>query len=191
MCKLFSNSSANEDIKLDFSSWGHPGAWALANQKEGKVQSRFDPKCRYLRPGWVICMKRALCYHHGRESNSAQREGRTQEILVTQVTTENLRRLFNVSPSEVWLRNELDGTVLFPEELRCVFCADGHFFYFCFDYWESFISSHTQISVSTTGSVGHLSLVRLSQQQSHLTWWKDPRQSAMKGIRTQERSHPC
>ena len=60
-------------------------------------------------------MKRALCYHHGRESNSA-REGRTQEILVTQVTTENLRRVFNVSLSEVWLQDELDGTVFFPED---------------------------------------------------------------------------
>ena len=39
-----------------------------------------------------------------------RRNGRRNELLFSQVNTENLRRMFQVDVSEVWLRNELTSS---------------------------------------------------------------------------------
>ena len=45
-----------------------------------------------------------------------RRNGRRNELLFSQVNTENLRRMFQVDVSEVWLRNEVTDDTFFPDE---------------------------------------------------------------------------
>ena len=44
-----------------------------------------------------------------------ERDGRRQDVNAEQLTTENLRRMFQVNPLEVWLRDIQDDTAFFPE----------------------------------------------------------------------------
>ena len=44
-----------------------------------------------------------------------RRNGRRHELLASQVTTENLRRMFQVDVSEVWLRDNVTDDAFFPE----------------------------------------------------------------------------
>ena len=44
-----------------------------------------------------------------------ERHGRFQDISLEQITVENLRRMFQVNPQEVWLRDSIEDTAFFPE----------------------------------------------------------------------------
>lgn len=48
-----------------------------------------------------------------------RRNGRRHELPTSQVTTENLRRMFQVDVSEVWLRNDVTDAALFPGPDGC------------------------------------------------------------------------
>lgn len=45
-----------------------------------------------------------------------KREDRRAEMLISQVTTVNLRRVFQVDPATVWLQDDVDDTAYFPSE---------------------------------------------------------------------------
>uniref|UniRef100_A0A1X7TJK2 Uncharacterized protein n=1 Tax=Amphimedon queenslandica TaxID=400682 RepID=A0A1X7TJK2_AMPQE len=45
-----------------------------------------------------------------------KRNGRSSELNVSQVNTENLRRVFQVDPEEAWLQDDFDGSAYFPND---------------------------------------------------------------------------
>ena len=53
-----------------------------------------------------------------------ERNGSRHEVQLGQVNTENLRRMFHVSVSEVWLKDDITGKVYFPEEHGSFHLAD-------------------------------------------------------------------
>ncbi len=44
-----------------------------------------------------------------------ERDGRYQEMSVHKLNVENLRRMFQENPYEVWLRDAIDDSAYFPE----------------------------------------------------------------------------
>lgn len=62
---------------------------------------------------------------HSNQRVVLKREDKRAEMLISQVSATNLRRVFHVDPATVWLQDDIDDTAFFPTEegmftgLRC------------------------------------------------------------------------